>query len=190
MSLNIFSVPTYSSVTYETAKPIKGEINDVIKLLKSDGQYHEYILYDSILKLNIDLDGYDIDDFRDKFTEFMLSLGIDLARLDYKYTCNSSKENSHHVVIPKYYGKSSTLKTIMNVFKKKYDLGAPIDAGHLGIKGRWFRLPNQTKEGKKGTEHFIKNGKLSQFVLHYINEDESTNLQLLKYQISNLTSKY
>jgi hypothetical protein len=165
----------------KNVKPITGDINDIIRLLKEDKQYHERLLEDSILKLNIDLDGYDIDDFRDKFTEFMLSFGIELAQLDYKYTSNTSKDNSHHVVIPKYYGKATTLKVIMEAFKKKYDLDKPIDVGHLGAgsSGKWFRLPNQTKEGKKGTEHFIKNGKLSQFVLHYINKDESTNLDEL-----------
>ena len=104
MSLNIFSVPTYK-ISPELIQPIAGEISDILKLLKEDKQYHERLVADSILKLNIDLDGYDIDDFRDKFTEFMLSLGIDLARLDYKYTSNNN--NNHYIIIDIYLSISS-----------------------------------------------------------------------------------
>ena len=186
-SLKIYSVPTYKT-TIEKAENITGDINTLLSEVKKDKQYHERILYDSLIKMNIDLDGYDIDTFRIQFKEYLYNvLGLSVEIQDFKYTFNSGsiyntgkkkgeKKPSYHVVIPQFYGSSYVIKAIFEDFKKSLNLSkeeaTTIDA-YMGATGTgiWFRLPNQTKEGKKGTEHIIKNGKLSQFILHYIPED-------------------
>jgi hypothetical protein len=61
-------------------------------------------------------------------------------------------------------------------FRREYNLGKEIDADIFN-KNCWFRLPNQTKgmtlteKDVRGSQHIIKRGKMSDFVLKYIPED-------------------
>jgi len=181
----IYSVPDYNKYTVDGLPTAKGyptikaklfessTIKDIYIELKNDKQYHERLKADQQLKLNIDLDGFELDTFIETFPIwFKEEFDIDIDEFDFKYTQNQSKDNSHHVVIPKFYGLSSTLKVIMNAYKNKYEYSTAVDVGHLGVgkSGKWFRLPSQTKEGAKGTEHIIKRGKMSMFVLSYLGE--------------------
>ena len=87
---------------------------------------------------------------------------------DISYTTNfSSIEGSHHIVIPKYFMNSTEQKLLWTDFKEQYNYGTEIDANIFGKNG-WFRLPNQTKEMVKNTEHIIQNGNIEDFVLKYI----------------------
>ena len=190
-NLKIYSVPNYK-ITPEATKCTEATIQSIITDLKSDKQFHERIQADSLIKLNIDLDGYSIKTFRTQFKEYLYNeLGLSVSLKDFKYTTNTAKVNSHHVVIPGFYGKSITLKAIFKDFRLKYaNDSKSIDVSHLGVgeSGQWFRLPNQTKEGKKGTEHIIKEGKLSQFVLKYIPINECQYMDDLE-SVQKLISK-
>ena len=86
---------------------------------------------------------------------------------------------SHHIVIPKYYMKSSDQKVFWKNFREKLGYGKEIDADVFGKEG-WRRLPNQTKERIVGTEHIIQQGKLEDFILKYIEESTLFNLFLQK----------
>jgi len=60
-------------------------------------------------------------------------------------------------------------KIFWNNFVNKYPkYDGFVDYGHLGSAGKWFRLPNQTKEQKKKTEHIIIEGEMRDFILHDI----------------------
>lgn len=180
----IFSVPQYDKYTLDGLAShttiaecySSNNIMDIVKQLQTDAQYHERLMLDPNIKLNIDLDGYPIKKFIPTMIQFCKdNLNIDLDVKDFKYTTNSAKPNSHHVVIPKYWGLSSTIKQIFRDFRiwDESDDVIFIDHGHLGVggQGKWFRLPNQTKEQVQGTEHIIKCGKMSNFVLAYIETD-------------------
>ena len=182
MNFKIFVVKQYRSkldnVPYE-----EGRIGHIVKCLKKDNNYHERLYDSSVLKLNIDLDGYNLNTFIGQFIDFSSKLGIIIDESDFHYTTNFIKPDSHHVVIPKYHGTSSILKLLfiefLNDNKLEFDSG--VDIGHLGVgkTGKWYRMPNQTKEQVQGSEHIIQKGKLSDFVLHYISE-ESVNLDELE----------
>ena len=51
----------------------------------------------------------------------------------------------------------------------------------MGSSGKWFRSPNQTKEGKEGTEHIIIEGKIKDFVLIYVKKCVNIDDKLLVY---------
>ena len=182
----IYKVPTYK-VKLESCKRDEYEILSICEKLKIDNCYHERLFEKDLIKLNIDLDGENISNFKLKFSNyFSITFKIKLSDSDYLYTTNFNKKDSdnklipsHHVVIRNYHCNSLIAKHIFEEFKNKYYLVDKniIDTSHLGAKGsgHWFRLPNQTKEGKLNTEHKIINGELEDFVLKFIPSD-SINL--------------
>ena len=185
----IYKVPTYK-VKLEICKRDEDEILSICEKLKIDNCYHERLFEKDLIKLNIDLDGENISNFKLKFSNyFSVTFKIKLSDSDYLYTTNFNKKDSdnklipsHHVVIRNYHCNSLIAKHIFEDFKRKYYLVDDhiIDTSHLGAKGsgHWFRLPNQTKEGKLNTEHKIINGELEDFVLKFIPSD-SINLDNL-----------
>jgi phage/plasmid-associated DNA primase len=68
--------------------------------------------------------------------------------------------------------KSSIQKDYWTIFCKKYGYGKEIDVNNIFNKKIWFRLPNQTKEGVKGTEHKIQVGEITDFILKYVEKAE------------------
>ena len=179
-------VPTYKSVVYKKstdpkkttpeAKRINETIQTILNELQSDNNFHERLHKNDVLKLNIDLD--DIT-FKNPNTSFDTILNniceyFKISLDDISYTTNKSvKGGSHHIVIPKYYMPSINQKPLWEAFKKQYNLGEEVDCGHLGTE-KWFRLPNQTKQKVKNTEHIIQKGKLEDFVLKYIPSSNCT----------------
>ena len=183
----IYKVLSYRTKIDKCIK-IEDDILTICKYLNIDNCYHERIYENDIVKLNIDLDGESIENFKLNFNEYFLNI-IKLKDSDYLYTTNFNKKDSnnniipsHHVIIKNYHCKSSVGKQIFEDFKTKYYLenNHIIDTSHLGAKGsgHWFRLPNQTKEKRSNTEHKIINGEIKDFILKYIPSD-SINLDNL-----------
>jgi len=62
------------------------------------------------------------------------------------------------------------------------DVKLKFDDGHLKKSRSYYRLPNQLKEGKVGTEHVVVNGKLSHFFLNNVDDcvDISDKLECIQ----------
>jgi hypothetical protein len=169
----ICQVPTYK-VKYEKSKKMIKPIESINDILLNDLQLHERLNKNDLLKLSVDIDKLTENNetaTREKvFEDICEYVGINMN--DISYTTNFSVESgSHHVIIPKYFMKSADQKKYWYNFRTKYGYGKEIDVGVLG-KNTWFRLPNQTKEGKEGTEHIIQQGEIHDFVLKYIEKSE------------------
>jgi hypothetical protein len=170
MSLyEICQVPTYKT-NYDRSKKITQSINVVSNILLQDLQLHERLNKDDLLKLSVDIDKMTLKNPSATFDKIISDICeyVKVEKNDISYTTNFSVvSGSHHVAIPKYYMKSSQQKLFWKDFRIKYGYGKEIDTDIFDKSG-WFRLPNQTKEGVKGTEHVIKKGNLEDFVLKYV----------------------
>jgi phage/plasmid-associated DNA primase len=154
-------------VNYENSKKCNQPIHKLAKVLQSDLQLHERLHKTDILKLAGDIDKFKKHNpsltLEKLFNDISEFLNIDVNEIC--FTTNFSVETgSHHFVIPKYYLVSSKQKKLWKSFKEKYHYGDEIDADIFDKEG-WFRLPNQTKEGVRGTEHIIQRGTIEDFVL-------------------------
>jgi hypothetical protein len=169
----VCQVPNYK-VKYElTKKTIKPIQTLKVMLTNNDLQLHERFSKDELLKLSIDVDKMTLHNPTATFDKTIGDICeyIDVTPDDISYTTNFSlPSGSHHVVMPKYHMKSAAQKELWADFKTKYHYGDEIDAGIFGKNG-WFRLPNQTKESVKGTEHIIQKGNMEDFILKYIPSD-------------------
>ena len=168
-TLEICQVPNYR-VKYEKTKKINQSIQLISKILLTDLQFHERLHKDDLLKLSIDVDKlkkHNPDATLEKVLNDVANfIGVGLEEIS--YTSNKSViDGSHHIVIPSYFMISSNQKILWKNFKKIYGYGKEIDSGIFDKDG-WFRLPNQTKEGEKETEHIILHGIIEDFVLKYI----------------------
>ena len=177
MKYEICAVPTYKTNYPQSTKFFK-HINEIEDYLERDCQFHERLGKEDLLKLAVDVDN--LTEHNPNATlEVIIKdicdyVGVNLDEIS--YTTNHSKiSGSHHIVIPAYFMKSSTQKNYWKRFREKYGYGKEIDADIFDKEG-WFRLPNQTKEGIKGTEHIIQRGELKDFVLKYV---ENSNEYLL-----------
>jgi len=196
----IYNVSSYKTKIIECTK-IEGTIDEIIKELKNKKNYHERILKDDELILNIDIDGCDnLNKIKQEIIIFLKDkYGLIIEDDDIKYTENrkygilkGNDKKSYHITIPKYYGNSYKLKMLWNIFKDRYKYEC-IDHKHLGTgnSGKWFRLPNQLKgisdkltyEESIGTEHNIINGTLQNFVLKHIPKDSININNLIKDNI-------
>jgi len=166
----IYSIPSYNECYLDKCLPICDTIENILHLLENDKHYHERIDSDMPVIFNIDLDKLiDFETFQNNLILYFKLLNIDVFQNDFCYTQNFGKTlPSYHFTIPKYYATSKILKLFWNNFKIKYNYGSEIDTGHLGTKGKWFRLPQQAKEGVKGTEHVIIKGYMIDFILQHI----------------------
>ena len=170
--IEICSVPTYKK-NYEKATKHYISVPDIETYLSIDNQYHERLDVNDKLKLSIDLDHITRTNKNASFDMICNDICkyLNISMTDISYTTNfSSPEGSHHIVIPKYFMNSTEQKQLWTDFKEKYNYGNEIDANIFGKNG-WFRLPNQTKEGVKDTEHIIQKGNIEDFVLKYIPEN-------------------
>jgi hypothetical protein len=168
----ICQVPTYKK-TYEKSEKSLGDINEIVNLMIKDFCYHERLHKTDILKLFVDIDYLALHNptvsLQQVFNNLCEFLNIEMD--DISYTTNAAVETgSHHIVIPKYYMSSTRQKHLWSHFIKTYKCNKEIDYA-LCDKDIWFRLPNQTKEGKVGTKHIIKQGELKDFILKYIPDD-------------------
>ena len=137
-----------------------------------------------MLKLNIDIDGMHkdlLENFYKDIDEYFKSIGVNKINFSNTINLNGKKniENNtqdyvySHITFTNICATSSKQKEFWEGFINKYSQYTKnmLDYGHLGTKKRWFRLPNQTKEGKQNTEHKILSGEMKDFILHYIPEN-------------------
>ena len=167
--IEICSVPMYI-VPYEKAKKFYINVSEIEEYLQNDRQFHERFNEHDDLKLALDLDKISKHNKTDSLESICYDVCsyLNVTMDDISYTTNfSAIDGSYHIVIPKYHMKSNAQKVLWTEFKRQYNYGNEIDANIFGRKG-WLRLPNQTKEQKKGTEHVIQKGNLEDFVLKYI----------------------
>ena len=190
MNYEICQVPNYK-VNYENSLKSNKPIDSIISLLNNDLQLHERLGKTDNLKLAVDIDKmtqHNQDITFDKIINNICEY-VNVSTDEISYTTNFSvTTGSHHIVIPKYYMKSSDQKVFWKNFREKYGYGKEIDADIFGKEG-WFRLPNQTKERIVGTEHIIQQGKLEDFILKYIEESTLFNFVPPKKSIKIMKSK-
>lgn len=182
MNYEICQVPTYG-VNYQNSKKTIKPIETIIAMLHSNISAHERLYKTDIIKLFVDVDKLyvynptcNIETIINNICDYV---GVNIDEIS--YTCDDKKvEGSWHIVIPKYYMKSSLQKKFWETFCKKYNYGKEIDTGILD-KETWFRLPNQTvneyndkQKNKiikgKPTSHNIIQGEMKDFILKYIEE--------------------
>jgi hypothetical protein len=154
------------------------EMEELVEILeKTNKGYHFRIDPTKSYKFFGDCDGYTntIENFIEKLTEFLKErYEIIISKKDFSYTINYSKKGSYHYVIPKLYGSCNKLKEIhTNFFKEnEKDFKYTDDKGKMWkiidttiYSKHWFRLPNQLKENKKGTQHIIVKGDMKDFIV-------------------------
>ena len=155
-------------------------LDEAIEKLKFENSYHMRLEKNKQYIFFGDCDGFD-GDFK-KFSvllkEFLNKFyDIKIKKKDVSYTENKSKLGSFHYSISSLYGYSDKiLKQIHEKFAIQYEELCSID--EKGKKkncidtsiytDKWFRMPNQKKEGRIGTEHIIVKGNLKDFILNYI----------------------
>jgi len=168
--LTIYSIPSYNKCQLNKCSPICDTVENILELLETDRHYHERINAEMFVLFNIDLDGLlDFETFQTNLISYLKTFDIEVDKTDFCYTQNfGSVLPKYHFTIPKYYNTSKILKLFWSNFKVKYQYGSEIDFGHLGSKGKWFRLPQQAKEGVRGTEHIIMQGQMLDFILQHI----------------------
>jgi len=194
MEYQIYTIENYSNApknqwdSYKLSLPI----DEICKLLEEDKGYNERISNnnkdktpDSIVKVFFDIEqpNYKIETIIEALINIFKGLGLELSKREIKYTFNDKKFDkdgvkleSFHISIPKYYSHVNNLKYFINEFKKYNIVIDPLPYGNL-----WFRLPNQSgiSDGKKKHPHKIMNGKIKDFVLHYIDKSNSKNITKL-----------
>ena len=191
-SYKIYSINKYSDWNEKKINSIKKEYNidKILEKIEDDNGYHirinpekEYIFFG-------DVDGH-IQKFKD-FSNFLIDFlknkyGVNVTFDDIKYTTNESKKGSYHYSIPTLFCSCIKLKEIIGNMKidyeKIYNNSKVIDT--TVYSKHWFRLPNQLKEEKFGTEHLIVTGELIDFFPEFIPHD-SISIEDKKYAKSNI----
>ena len=166
---------------------IECELEELKVMLLENNNYHLRIHKKTNYIFFGDCDNYKENDpikFFNLLIDFMKKYyKVSIKLEDISYTINKSKVGSYHFSIPKYYCSCEKLKEMMDNFKKynkdilvyKDDDGKIIKVIDTSIYcEKWFILPNQTKENKKGTEHKIIKGNMEDFIVDYIPEYSKT----------------
>lgn len=186
----IYLVPSYKSVVYEKTETtpdycsvaqsfMSKDIKKIVKELKNDKQYHQVLFKNDVLKFNIDIDGLPKNMYEDLEQRIFNEISALDENLEFElaYTRNENgKKNIEtktkdyiysHITLTGICATSSQQKIFWSNFVNKYpEYEGFCDFGHLGCAKKWYRLPNQTKEQKPNTEHYIKAGEMRDFILH------------------------
>lgn len=164
---------------YSDCKNVEGDVKKIEESLGEDRQYHLLLTPELEVMFFGDLDGYvgDINNFKSDLKNFFYNEGYEINMEEvFVYTQNYGyfkKENpegkSYHFTVKGLYGKNKDIGNLVKEFIKSYNCyNNVIDKGVYGNK--WWRLPNQTKEKKRGTEHKIIKGELKDFIITHIQE--------------------
>jgi len=169
-TLEICQVPNYK-VNYSNSKKYYDDNAHILSdvFLINDNQFHERLRKDDNLILAVDVDKLTLHNPTANLDQILTDVAsfIGCRKNAISYTTNFSIETgSHHLTIPQYWMSSKEQKQLWIDFKTKFNYGSEIDAS-IFDKDVWFRLPNQTKEGVKGTEHKIQVGEMWDFILKF-----------------------
>ena len=119
MNYEICQVPNYK-VNYETSKKSIKPMDSIVSLLNNDLQLHERLGKNDNLKLSIDVDKLMQNPVAT--LEKVINDICDYVQVSFEeisYTTNFSiTTGSHHIVIPKYYMKSSDQKVFWRNFRE------------------------------------------------------------------------
>ena len=180
----IHQLPTYKFGSHEYINSPGEEYNlkDIVNVLTTtDKSYHVRILENTNYILFGDCDYYDksFDIFADILMGFFKKYyDIEIIKSDILYTINKSKKGSFHYSIPKYH---CSRKKLHEIFTNFFNMNK--GEFHIAEEGKkkkhkvvdttvytdhWFRYPNQSKEGVKGTSHQIVYGTMKDFIINYI----------------------
>lgn len=163
--LSIYNVTTYRIKEENWSKICsQTDINGIVKMLDEKKSFHERIENTKMHRLVVDIDGTD-KPHTQILNDISSHVGVNVDEIS--YTTNFAKKGSHHFVIPNYYMKGELQHSFWGEFKNKgYE---EVDLS-IYATGKWFRLPNQLKEGSTGSEHIIQHGQMSDFILNYIDD--------------------
>jgi len=190
MEFQIYKLKCYSikKEEVEKVKETYKDIEEVVELLKYNGLYNERFYNGQQYKfyLDIEVEGLEIEKIQESLIEYFTNnLKLKLTTKDIKYTTNEkkfSKCGSYHITIPKYYSELENLKIIVSDINSLYNFKIDLSVYN---NNSWFRLPNQrgttyNTKSKITTlkyEHTIKNGKMKDFIIQYVDKNHSTNLK-------------
>ena len=167
----IYALPNLfiSSETFDDYKYESSSIDKIIKKLKKDKGYNIRINPDEPSIVYGDFDKTTLEQFLEFLNDLCLYFGIQIDEISY----SSSKNNtSFHFSIPSI---ETNPKNLKNIFKKKaFDKYRE----HLDLSvysKHWFRLPEQTLQGKP-EPHIIIKGKIEDFIINYT-DNASAELQ-------------
>lgn len=179
-TIRIYNLKNYNVSINSEGEPkmeyIEGDDEEISNILKKREGYHMRLKKGDNIILFGDLDDYkdNIERFKGELKEFLeerYKLEIDIEK-EFYYTENygsGKKGRSYHYSIPKYNGKVINIKKMILEFKKRYNYNTEIDTTIYSDK--WWRLPNQLKENKEGTEHKIIKGEMNDFIVTNINKN-------------------
>lgn len=182
-SVKLYKVDKYNKDEQFIKKSfIEYTLDDAINELKNNKCYHmrlekgkKYIFFG------------DCDNFSGTFLDFAILMkvflnkyyNIKIKKKDISYTENKSKKGSFHYSIPHLHGiNDKILKKIHENFSNVHKESLYVDETRKKscidttiYTDKWFRMPNQRKEKKIGTEHIIIKGEMKDFIVNYIPEN-------------------
>lgn len=129
---------------------------------------------DYIVFGDLDNFSYNFEKFIEIFSKFLKKkYNLEITNEDIMYTQNDNKEGSYHYSIPKYYGKTETLKLLHEEFQKYYvnnlDNVSKSNIDTTIYSEHWYRCPNQGKGSGSGNDkHIIKKGNMVDFIVDFI----------------------
>ncbi|AYV84386.1 MAG: hypothetical protein Hyperionvirus24_8 [Hyperionvirus sp.] len=195
----VFKIKRYLVATGKFIRT-KGEdygLAEVIELLERENKgYHMRIHNKTNYKFFGDCDKYPkgIDRLIGLLIKFLDErYNIKVTAEDIFYTENKSVNGSYHYVIPSYHASCEKIKEIHTNFLNEYwdeftykqmvkgveTTKKNVDTGIYAEK--WFRCPNQSKEGVAGTEHRIVKGSMKDFIVDFIEPDKSVCIEDRKF---------
>jgi putative DNA primase/helicase len=172
-TVKLWKIKKYSYMKKENIEKdgIIYDVCDAEKLIKNDRGYHIRLLDDNTLyPLFFDIEkNCDFEQFKKDFSYFFEKFhDMKINDEDYKYTENEGSKDKKHVVIKIFHGNLQLIKNLVNSFLVKYKKYNNGQVDTSVYKNGWFRLPNQSKEGKENTCHRIVKGSLEDFLMWYI----------------------
>jgi len=213
--LRLYAIDSYygKNANFINNNYINISIEKILKKLNTDHGYHLRLKKKGTYILYLDVDNYkgSINELLNIFIHFFKKYyNLELKIEDIKYTQNEGDNTSYHITIPRYHcsilKQHDIWKHLLDLYKddKKfvYKEGDKIcKTIDLSVYcNKWFRLPNQSKEGKENSRHIIKNGELKDFILKYIPENSININDIIKIETNkcvnnkskrvNITDKY
>lgn len=168
----IYAIKTYklANKKFIDTNYIEYNIKTATNLLSTQNNgYHIRIHLTSSYSFFGDLDNYDktIEDFKKILIDFLIeTYNLQIKDEEIFYTQNTSKRGSFHYVIPSLYGSCTKLNEMHKELKKKVShVDTSVYSEH------WFRMPNQSKEGKVNTIHKIITGTMEDHFVEHIQKD-------------------
>lgn len=178
-TINLYNMEIYN----KKRDPINNTIENMLYIVEHKPScYHELLEGKNLIKFVIDVD----QDIKKEFTPpideilknlkiFLNSKEIGIKKKDIKYTKNKSRP-TYHIVIPKINVLCFNLKYLILEFITIHPEYAKFIDKSLYGESKLFRLPYQSKEHKKNTEHIpVNKSSIKDFFVTIV-EENSINI--------------